>query len=147
MEIDRYPADGIDAEGLREEWDAFWNDSDARGLAVEIRKRTEMASARGAVLSFPSGVVPADHQIDSALREAITLIVLYGTRDECLRAFQTREAATGRNLSAEHWILNNALSHGEFGAPRFARFQVPAFSSGKFRAVGDIAKQVWHRAV
>lgn len=146
LEIDRYPQDGIDLEGLRREWDTFWNVSDARSLAIEIRRRVQVAGTKGAALSFPSGVLLSDGQLSSALREAITPVVLYGTRDECLRAFLTRERATGRNLPAVHWITNSAQAHAAFGAQRFALHRVQAFSGGSFRAIDDLATEAWQRA-
>jgi hypothetical protein len=146
VEIDRHPQDGIDVEGLRAEWDTLWIRGDARVLAIQIRSRTEVAAARGTVLSFPSGVILSDSQIVSALCEAITPVVLYGTRDDCLQAFLTREEVTGRNLTTDHWIANSSRSHVEFGAPRFAPYRVQAFSSGSFRTIADIATEVWQRA-
>jgi hypothetical protein len=147
LELDRYPQDGIDLEELRTEWDAFWIHGEAHALASEIRRRVEAATAAGAVLSFPSGVILSDGQIGSSLlREAVTPVVLYGPREQCLQAFLTRERATGRNLPANHWIANSAHAHAEFGASRFKRFRVEAFARGSFRSIADIAAEVWQRA-
>ena len=73
LEIDRYPpGDGIDLEGLRQVWDAFWLENDAHPLATTLRARAADANADGVVLSLPSGVVPHDEQVHALARENIT---------------------------------------------------------------------------
>jgi hypothetical protein len=134
LEIDRYPAgDGIDLEGLRTEWDAFWGATRARELAVAINARIQAAGRRGAVLSFPSGVVFSHDHIVAAHALRIVTVVLYGTGAECLGEFLRREIESGRNLDADHWIRNNAASYAMFSRPEYAEYRLNVFDGGRFR--------------
>lgn len=146
LEIDRYPhGDGIDLEGLRPAWDAFWLDGDARALAAAVRDRAADAKAAGAILSFPSGVVPRDEQIDALARDDITLVVLYGSGAECLDAFLRREQAKPTRLDATHWIRHNADPYATLSAPRFAPYRLMAFDDGGFRSRATLVAAIEKR--
>jgi hypothetical protein len=146
LEIDRYPEDGIDLEGLRPEWDAFWHHGNAAALATLVRERLAQREASGAVLSFPGGVVPTEVHISAALAERITLVVLYGSGAECLDAFLSRERASGRNLTVDHWIGNNASPYAAFSAPLFSPYRLNVFADGRFRDIRSLITEVRKRA-
>lgn len=146
LEIDRFPhGDGIDLEGLRPAWDAFWLDSDAQPLAAAVRERTEDANADGAILSFPSGVVPRDDQIAALACEDITLVVLYGSGAECLDAFLRREQAKSTRLDATHWIRHNAGPYASLSTPRFAPHRLLAFDEGGYRSRATLVNAIARR--
>src|SRR5262245_60769678 len=86
IEIDRYPdGDGIDLEGLRTEWECFLR-NDSRPFVEAIKSRIIAGGFRGAVLSFPSLMVPTNKQLEAAKKAGICSIVLYGTKAECMKA-------------------------------------------------------------
>lgn len=146
LEIDRYPhGDGADLEGLRPAWDAFWLDSDARALAAAVRDRAASGKAVGAILSFPSGVVPGDEQIDALAREDITLVVLYGSGAECFDAFLRREHTRTTRLGVDHWIRHNANPYAALSAPRFAPFRLTVFDDGAFRSRAALVSAIERR--
>jgi len=146
LEIDRYPhGDGIDLEGLRPAWDAFWLDGDARALAAAVRDRAADAKAVGAILSFPSGVVPRDEQIDALARGDITLVVLYGSGAECLDAFLRREQSKTTQLDADHWIRHNADPYAALSTPRFAPYRLTTFTDGAFHSRATLVDAIARR--
>ena len=58
MEIDRWPkGDGIDLEGIRAEWNAYYLDGSITPLASLLRSRAAKADRAGTVLTFPGGLV------------------------------------------------------------------------------------------
>jgi len=145
LEIDRFPdGDGIDLEGLRGEWDAFWMRADARPLAGVLASRA--AGRPGVILSFPSGVVLSSRQPAAATQVGIRIMVLYGTGAECMAAFLERERGSGRGLGVDHWVLNNAQSYAAFSAPDFAPHRVTAFDNGEFRTRAALVAEVEKRA-
>jgi hypothetical protein len=55
LNIDLEGSDGIDVSGLRNEWDSFMHEGDARPLADLLRRKVQNARAAGAVLSEHRG--------------------------------------------------------------------------------------------
>jgi len=143
LEIDRWPdGNGIDLEGLRSEWKAFLETRQVDGLATVIRQRGREAGRRGAVLSFPSTLVLDPGLFQAGEGHGIKSFVLYGTAAECLAAFLDRERATGRKLSQEHWIQNNANSYITHSRQEFTHYRLQAFAAGGFRTRGDLVAEV-----
>jgi hypothetical protein len=124
--------------GLSKEWRRFLA-NDAAPLSIELRRRSDRARAAACFVSFPSGMVLTVEQI--ALLEANQIIVriLYGSRDECMRAFLAREATSGRGLTAEHWLAHNRQPYERLGRPEYERYRVPAFGAdGSRRPLSDM---------
>ena len=143
LEIDRWPdGDGVDLEGLRLEWDVFWNTGQAASLAAVIRKRVARTHRQGAVLSFPSTLVLPAAALRAAEQEGIRSFVLYGTGAECLTAFLERERANGRGLKDGHWVKNNARSYIEYSQKEFAPYRLSAFTLGKHRKRANLVAEV-----
>lgn len=147
LEIDRFPeGDGIDLEGLRGEWNAFWLRSDGHPLAGVLMVRGHSGGHPGVLVSFPSGVVPSAEHINAAGEAGIRLLVLYGTEAECREAFLRRERESGRGLGVDHWIQNNAQSYAAFSEPLFAPHRISAFGSGSFRSRTELVRELKKRA-
>jgi len=146
IEIDRWPeGDGIDLEGLRNEWNAF-NLGQPAELASKIRKRANGGQKQnGAVLSFPSKLVLPISIIENAESQGFRFFILYGTGAACLDAFLRRERQTRRELSADHWILNNARSYAEFSRPEFSKYRLMALGPSRHRTRGNLVAEVKRR--
>jgi energy-coupling factor transporter ATP-binding protein EcfA2 len=149
LEIDVFPNDGIDAAGLRAEWDPFWSDASASALVMAIQTRVAAAGTPGAVLSFPSTLfLTLTHLV--ALRDAgVTSLVLYGPAADCLDAFLAHEANVRRvnGDPIEHWLANNRNTYFAFSRPEFAFFRVAVFRNGARVCREDLVAEVQHRAV
>jgi len=149
MEIDQYPSqDGIDAEGLREEWEAFLAGASAADLVAVIRRKISGANASGSVLSFPSGLVFSAGHLDSLAKARVIVVVLYGTAADCINAFLKREVEHRRVPAAnlvEHWISNNRDSYVAFSRPEWAPFRVSAFREGKRVSRAKLVAEVRRR--
>ena len=106
---------------------------DASPLSDELRRRSRNVDAAACIVSFPSGVVLTAEQIAVADAAGIAVRILYGSRDDCVRAFLMREAASHRRLDREHWLLYNRQTHDTFGAPEFAQYRVVTFGNNGSR--------------
>ncbi len=106
---------------------------DASPLSDELRRRSENANAAACIVSFPSGVVLTAAQIVVAHAAGIAVRILYGSRDDCVRAFLTREAASDRRLDREHWLHYNRHTHDTFGAAEFSPYRLVTFGSNGSR--------------
>jgi hypothetical protein len=147
LEIDvSLEEDGIDREGLRTEWLAFWRDGNAAPLTDALLARARMGGSSGIILSFPSVVVPSSRHVAAATRAGISMLVLYGPKECCFSAFLERERASGRGLGLDHWVLNNEQQYADFGAPEFAPFRASAFEGDRFRTRSLLVAEVERRA-
>ena len=143
LEIDRWPdGDGIDLEGLRAAWDSFLEIGGAGPLATLIRARAAAARRKGAVLSFPSGLVLTPALIRAAEQAGIRSVVLYGTAAQCLTAFLERERSTGRGLTQEHWVENNRGSYIEYSREEFAPYRFDMFTKRGRESRADLVSRV-----
>ncbi len=144
IELDRWPdGDGIDLAGIRTEWDLYLSGSIAPLISA---LRVRQAAQSGAVLTFPGGFIPPPALIIASRQVGITTVVLYGSGAECLGAFLAREEATGRRLSANHWIQNNSESYAHFSLPEYAPWRLAVFQSDRRRSRAAIIKQIATRA-
>jgi len=142
LEMDLWGRDGTHVHGLRKEWDAYWSGADATSLAAAIAARAEQDDRSGAVLTFPSALVPRRQHRLAAERAAICLLVLYGTGDKCLDAFLRSEADSSRGLDEDYWVRHNARPYAEFSRPAFAPYRLDVFADGGFRARSDLVAEV-----
>jgi hypothetical protein len=133
IEIDQWPADGIDRANLRPEWNEFWDRCQAGAIASTLRARVLNDGARGAVLTFPSRVVFSVQQLAVLEQAGIRVLVLYGSEDDCLAAFLRREKESGRNLTEEHWRRNSCDTHKLLADSSYAPYRVTVFQAGRFR--------------
>ena len=153
INFDRPDCNGVDRERLRKEWNAFLDDRNPQPLADAIRQRMQSSGAKGASITCPSGIVPSTAagangcELSRAyLSQMRTVgfhtIILHGTRDDCLAAFQCREAGTGRGLGQDWWDANNAYWQYMFQPTDFAGEVLSAFSSGQHRPLAELVAQI-----
>lgn len=143
LEMDVYPGDNaVDRENLRPAWDEFYLRNLPGPLAIDLRRRARDAGARGVIATFPSPIVFSEIQLGAAEAESMAVLVLYGTREECLNAFLEREARLQRGLDADHWRRHNDAPYARFGLPAYARRRVSAFSAGTRRSRQSLLQEV-----
>jgi len=148
VEVDRWSAsDGIDAEGIRSQWNGFLFGGNAQPLADFIRRRSAATWHRGTVLSFPSTLVLALDHFRALAQEEVRLIILWGTEAECMQAFLQREAETGRRLDAEHWRQHNQNVFSAFSQPAFQPWRLLVFEDRGHRPRNVLVAEVQGRLV
>lgn len=147
FELDQMGVDAVNELGLRAEWDAYYNQSDARALCEELVRRAYAIDKKGAVLSLPSLVVPNDSQLCSALDCSATPVILYGSKENCMRSFVNREKETGRNLTAQHWEQHNLTSHEAFSKEKYELYRLEVFRLGSFTPLDLLIAELQKRHV
>lgn len=138
--------DAISFGHFSREWRSFLV-GDATPLIEELHRRAERARATACVVSFPSGVVFSATQIEVAERAGMNVKILYGSEDDCIRAFLEREAKTGRGLDAGHWRRYNAETYRAMGRDEYAPYRVLAFTMNGERPLIDDCLRVILRRV
>jgi hypothetical protein len=151
--FDGHPkGDGVGGMGLRGEWDAMLRGRKPQPLADEVRRRIGASGYSGAVISCPSGVMPAEDgqaapwHFPRSLLEAMAAIgvrcaVLIGPHEACMDAAINRE---GSEVSVETWCRDNS-NWNDFQPLRFPECVLEAFSAGKRRSVSDLVQEFQRR--
>lgn len=143
LEIDQWPiADGIDATGLRSEWDVFLRSLRAGDLASAIRARARRSGSPGAAVSFPSPIRLEVAHIREAARHGVRTVILYGAAADCVEAFLRREQTSGRGLDQEFWIRNNAEAYIWYSRKEFEPYRIRSFSGGNPRQRSELLGEV-----
>lgn len=147
LELDKYGEDVVTMLGMRSQWDAFYFHGSAEALSSEFSARASTANRQAVVASIPGGAVLPRAQIEAARRAGIAVVVLYGSADDCLRAFLDREATNGRGLTVADWQRNNAGLHEIYFEPEYAEIRVETFRHGTHRPIDSITEVVWQIAL
>lgn len=126
LEADQKNVDGIDALGLRAEWNEFYGDHKYLTLAQKLQALG--AEHKGVVLSLPSAAIPKVPLI-RASNEFLGVRFLWGDPRWCLRDFLARERATGRNLPASHWDAHNKGVYSTLCTSEYQPLLIDVFDS------------------
>lgn len=158
INFDRPDCNGVDQEGLRSEWNAFLDDRNPQTLAEAIRHRVRGAARGGATITCPSGIVPSAttdaigprlcrRYLSQLSATGFCTVILYGSRDDCIRAFLRREAGSGRGLGQNHWDENNHYWAHKFQPTDFAEKIVLTFRNGAHRPLAELVAEILSRVV
>jgi len=146
------PGDGVDIEHLRKEWNAFLDDRNPQFLADEIRRRIRAGGWKGASITCPSGIVPSSdpnappwflpRKYPREMKGiGLHCVVVYGTREECLAAFLSRD----RNLNETYWNDNNSWWYTASSANDFGEYMLQAFNNGHRRELREMFEEIQRR--
>lgn len=144
LEIDRYPArNGIDLLGLRPQWSAF-EAGMPDGFVAEVGNRASRSGMSTAIVSFPSMVMFPIATIKRAASVGAQVVLLYGSKTDCIAAFRKRESESGRALGEAHWNANNAY-YGNLASKVYDPYRVVAFANGVHRSTSDLLEELERR--
>lgn len=130
INFDRWDNKGVDGKVIKNEMDKFFSDHQPTELRSVIEKNLDMR--KGAVVTFPSTVIPNISKIKMLKQSNIKTVILYGSEENCLNAFIKREKEIGRNLSKEHWHkYNDHLYNGRSIKHQHAPYLVPVFQKAE----------------
>jgi hypothetical protein len=130
--------------GLWRAWDALHRHAPAR-LRDALYARARVAGRSGAVLTLSSVNTIAASQMEKADAAGLHCIILFGSPEDCLRAFLEREQRSGRGLNEGHWLRCNSPSFPIFSAADVAKFRLSAFTDGRHRDRAALVADVRQR--
>lgn len=130
LEADQFPKDGINELGLRNEWNAFWNDSKPQNLADALKSRAK--GRKGVVLSLPSVAIPSIELI-AQCEQGLKIRFLWGDPRYCLSSYLDRERKSGRGLTPSLWDANNRRVYEQLSSSGYHRYLVDAFDTNGAR--------------
>jgi gluconate kinase len=134
----------IDVLGLSQEWNAI-RQNDPAPLRDALRARARAQGRSGAVMTLPSVKTIAASKMEKGEAASLHCIILFGSREDCLKAFLEREAALDRGLREDHWERFNSGSFPKFAAADVAQFRMAAFLDGDRRGRVQLVADVRRR--
>ncbi len=145
INFDRWDGEGMDEKIIINEWNDFFQNLAAENLKKVIDENIKIQNKQGAVITFPSNVLPTIAHIRRAEKSGIRTVILYGPKEACMKAFLTREKAIGRNLGLDHWNKYNKLFYDGFSRSEFLPYTIDAFNNDDRRSrtslIDDVKKK------
>lgn len=139
-------ANGIDRLGIRSEWNQFWNRGEPQRLAMALRARARKVGAHGALLSLPSTAVFTVERVARTRAIDLRLIVLFGTPQNCIRAFLEREKKMPGPMGDADWHRNNDHVYEQYVNSAFDSVRIEAFRPDGLRwSRKEIVKMILER--
>jgi energy-coupling factor transporter ATP-binding protein EcfA2 len=138
LDFDQYPKNGVDEEGLRAEWNAFFLSGQPQLLSDSVRNRAQTTNCQAAVITCPGSVYLCPDFMRSVEPHGYRFAILFGPRDACLAAFLSGPHA---HLGASHWELHNAR-YDYFARPEFEEYRVSAFDGPNRRPIHEIVSEM-----
>jgi Gluconate kinase len=142
LEADLVYEDGMNALGLRSEWDDFDKLRLYEPICDEFDRRAKAKNLESVVLSLPGfPILTTAHAERAKSRARVTY--LSGTPGQCLDSFLRREKATGRNLDVSHWCANVHDFFERLERPEFKPLVISNFNpDGSYRAFEAIFSDI-----
>jgi hypothetical protein len=145
LDVDQYPAQGLDVEQLRVHWDRLWKSREPDDFAGAVRARAARAGRRGTVVSFPCDVMMHMLHIRDAEASGMSTVVLYGSGAECAGAWSERERRAGRRADQPFWAANNMHPYMLYSYEDYAPYRVSTFEGSGRRSRAALVAEVEKR--
>jgi hypothetical protein len=114
------------ANGFPAEWDADFSSVKLPNLVAVLQDRLKKEHA-GAVVSFPTTHLFTPEMLAEALRLGATPLLLWGTREHCVKAAQERIRKKGYPFNASRYQRLNGPAFAAYSSSEYAPFRVDAF--------------------
>ena len=108
------------------EWDADFSSVKLSNLVVVLQDRLEKEHV-GAVVSFPTAHLFTPEMLAEALRLGATPLLLWDTRDHCVKAAQERIRMKGYSFNASRYRRLNEPAFAAYSSSEYDPFRVYAF--------------------
>jgi adenylate kinase family enzyme len=145
-----YNADGsqendIDRQGLRSEWDDYWNNGQPKRLYEILIEKAKAHQRIGTVLSLPS-LAPNFQVLEASEQIQLKSVVLFASINECIGSFLIREWnwQSGLDGAINHWKdynINNG-SYNEMKQEKYNPFRVLTMVNGKRRDRAIVVSEI-----
>lgn len=114
------------ANGFPSEWDDDFHKVNLAHLVSELRDRLDNEHA-GAVVSFPTVFVLTPERLIEAVQLGVTPVVLWGRKEDCIRAAEKRIEKKSRKFNLPRYELLNGPTFRAYGRPEYDAFRLESF--------------------
>ena len=123
IDTDR-PTRSFEANGFPSEWDDDFRNVTIAHLVAVLRAPIERA---GTVVSFPTVDVFTPDMLDQASELGATPIVLWGTKEHCIKAAEERIRKKGKSFKRGRYERLNDPTFLAYGGREYDAFRIEAF--------------------
>jgi hypothetical protein len=146
FEADVWNADGITRHRLRAQWDAFYENENPRRLGNTLSLRAKKNNRAGTMLTLPSLVILSPAHVEAATEHGLTVVIAWGTMENCVDAFNIRERQHPRGIGVNHWHHFNDACLAEYAKSGYAPLRLETFNAdGSRRFRSDIMRELGAR--
>jgi hypothetical protein len=147
LEADVWDSDGIDSHRLRGQWEAFYQSGDSRRLANTLRLRARKQNRAGTLLTLPSPVILSPAHAVASAENGLTVVVVWGSAENCLTAFMARERQNPRGIGEAHWQHYNrecvlVYAKEDYSALRLETFDQDGTRRPRSNLVAELAARL-----
>jgi len=146
LEADVWNADGITRHRLRAQWNAFYENRNPRRLANTLSLRAKKNNRVGTMLTLPSPVILSPAHVEAAAEHGLTVVVAWGTLENCVEAFNIRERQHPRGIDVSHWHHFNDACLVEYAKSCYVPLRLETFNAdGSRRFRSEIVRELGAR--
>jgi hypothetical protein len=135
IDTDR-PTRSFAANGFPREWDEDFQNVNVDHLAAALTDRLNNEHA-GAVVSFPTADVFTPEMLGQASRLGVTLLLLWGTREQCMNAAEERIRRKGMSFDRIRYERLNEPAFRTYSGREYDAFRLQAFQNDGSRFPDD----------
>ncbi len=130
------PSRCFEARDFPSEWDRDYHQVDFTHLVNKFRGRVG-SEYEGGLISFPTHYVFSPDKLVEAERLGATVIVLWGSKQDCIEAARNRIRKKGGEFNSPRYERLNNETFRAYGNPSYADFRVDAFKEDASRIPAD----------
>jgi hypothetical protein len=146
FEADVWNADGITRHRLRAQRYAFYENRNPCRLANTLSLRAKKNNRAGTMLTLPSPVILSPAHVEAAAEHGLSVVVAWGTMENCVEAFNTRERQHPRGIGVNRWHHFNDACLAEYSKAGYARLRLETFNAdGSRRSRSEIMRELGAR--
>ncbi|MFZ2523322.1 MAG: hypothetical protein WAW92_02960 [Minisyncoccia bacterium] len=139
--FDFWDGKGIDGQNIKIEKKNYFSNYDPKPLRLKIDE--SINENNGAVITFPSNVIPDIEHIKAGDSYGIKTVILYSTMENCIDAFIEREKRINRNLPVTHWHkYNDDIYKTDITKSELAPYIIEMFKDGRRIDHGSLLKEI-----
>ncbi len=99
-------------------------------FATEVRRRVVGEQRAGAVVSFPTIHVFSPEQLEAASRFGISTVVLWGPKEQCIKARRERSEKRGVRFYVARYEKKNRPSSEAYARSEYSEYRIEVFCAG-----------------
>jgi hypothetical protein len=143
LEADAWRAGGIVRARLLPQWRAFYENRNPRRLANTLGLRATKNDRAGTILTLSSLVILSPAHVAAAAEHGLTVVVAWGTIENCVEAFNSRERQNPRGIGIDHWHRCNDASFAEYARSGYGPLRLETFNrDGSRRVRAEIMREL-----
>jgi len=118
---------GIDGQPIKRDFETFMKTYKGRLLRSDVMAIMSREHTKGAVLTFPSDIVPTIANLNEAQEESMTPIILFGPKEDCYQAFLSQNQSSIDPLPPDNWPRHNAAAFKAYVGKDYLPFEEIVF--------------------